>query len=428
MGRTIESMDSAEPRPSRPLSLLPAPTPSPTTHSRGFWVVVAVFAVLMAFTTLPTPLYPLYQQRDGFPTFVITLIFAAYGFGVMTGLYLAGHVSDYLGRRKVIIAAATVELASATMFVLLADTTSLLIARFLCGLGIGALTATATAHLAELRSVARPQEDGSFASTTAGVVNTGGLALGPLVAGLLTQWLPAPLTVPFAVWLVLLVLALVAMLMVPETVPADTVRPPYRPQQVHIDQAARPVFGATAVAAASAFSVLGVFTSLTASFVGGTLHHHSRLLSGAIVFGVIGASALSQVLLGSRSVGLRLRTGMALMATGLALVAVASLTESLALFVAAGVLAGGGVGLVFNVALATSARVSSPEHRGGTLAGMFLAAYAGITVPVIAAGVALTWFPAVGVLATFALVVLVAVLVSTGRMIALDGPGGADDD
>ena len=44
----------------------------------------------------------------------------------------------------------------------------------------------------------------------------------------------------------------------------------------------------------------------------------------------------------------------------------------------------------------------------------------------IAAGLALTWFPAVGVLATFALVVLVAVLASTGRMIALDGRRGAD--
>ncbi len=408
-----------EPRPSGPLHQGQALDPA--RHGRGFWIVVAVFAVLMAFTTLPTPLYPLYQQRDGFPTFVITLIFAAYGFGVMAGLYLAGHVSDYLGRRRVIIAAAAIELASAVMFVLLADTTSLLIARFLCGIGIGALTATATAHLSELRGVARPHQDGSFASTVAGVVNTGGLALGPLVAGLLTQWLPAPLTVPFAVWVVLVVIALVAMLLVPETVPAHTERPPYRPQQVHIDEAARPVFAATAVAAASAFSVLGVFTSLTASFVGGTLHHHSRLLSGAIVFGVLGASALSQIVLGSRSVGLRLRTGMALMATGLALVAVASLTESLALFVVAGVLAGAGVGLVFNVALATSARVSSPQHRGGTLAGMFLAAYAGITVPVIAAGLALTWFPAVGVLATFALVVLVAVLASTGRMIALGG-------
>ena len=103
---------------------------SRASHRRGFWVVVGAFAVTMAFTTLPTPLYPLYQQVDGFPTFVITLIFAAYGIGVMSGLYLAGHVSDYVGRRRVLLAATAVELVSAVMFVLLQDTASLLVARF----------------------------------------------------------------------------------------------------------------------------------------------------------------------------------------------------------------------------------------------------------------------------------------------------------
>jgi len=221
-------------------------------HRRGFWVVVGAFTVLMAFTTLPTPLYPLYQQLDGFPTFVITVIFAAYGLGVMSGLYLAGHVSDYLGRRRVLLAATAVELASAVMFVLLQDTASLLVARFLCGLGIGAVTATATAHLAELHAVGRPDADGRFASVTAGAVNTGGLALGPLVAGLLTQFLPHPLTVPYAVWVVLLVLAFVALLVAPETVDRPAERPAYRPQRVSVEPAARPHFSAAAVAAGAA--------------------------------------------------------------------------------------------------------------------------------------------------------------------------------
>ncbi|GAA2741937.1 MFS transporter [Terrabacter aerolatus] len=391
-------------------------------HRRGFWVVVGAFTVLMAFTTLPTPLYPLYQQLDGFPTFVITLIFAAYGVGVMGGLYLAGHVSDYLGRRRVLLAATTVEIVSAVMFALLHDTGSLLVARFLCGLGIGAVTATATAHLAELHAVGRPGADSRFASVVAGAVNTGGLALGPLVAGLLTQFLPHPLTVPYAVWVVLLVLAFVALLFAPETVDRPAGRPAYRPQRVSVEPKARPHFSAAAVAAAASFSVLGVFTSLTASFVGGTLGLHSRLLTGAIVFGVIGASTVSQVVLGARDVPDRLRAGMAAMSVGLVLVAVGAWTTSLPVFVVAGVLAGAGVGLVFNVAITTAATVSSPEHRGGTLAGMFLAAYVGITVPVVAAGVAVTFFPASAVLVVFAAVVLVAVLVSTTRLLAHSTP------
>ncbi|MEW1954574.1 MFS transporter [Terrabacter sp. NPDC080008] len=410
--------------PSRAATRTAHDTASRGRHRRGFWVVVGAFAVLMAFTTLPTPLYPLYQQRDGFPTFVITLIFAAYGIGVMAGLYLAGHVSDYLGRRPVLLAATAVELVSAVMFVLLQDTASLLVARFLCGLGIGAVTATATAHLAELHAVGRPDSDGRFASVVAGAVNTGGLALGPLVAGLLTQFLPHPLTVPYAVWVVLLVVAFGALLLAPETVERPASRPTYRPQRVSVEPEARPHFSAAAVAAAAAFSVLGVFTSLTASFVGGTLHLHSRLLTGSIVFGVIGASTLSQVVLGSRDVPQRLRAGMAAMSVGLVLVAVGAWTTSLPVFAAAGVIAGAGVGLVFNVAITTAATVSSPEHRGETLAGMFLAAYAGITVPVVAAGVAVTFFSAPSVLVVFAGIVLVAVLISTTRLLARSSAEG----
>src|SRR3954468_4620107 len=402
---------------SRRPTALPHDDATRARHRRGFWVVVGAFAVLMAFTTLPTPLYPLYQQVDGFPTFVITLIFAAYGLGVMAGLYLAGHVSDYLGRRRVLLAATGLELVSAVMFVLLQDTTSLLVARLLCGIGIGAVTATATAHLAELRAVGRPDSDGRFASVVAGAVNTGGLALGPLVAGLLAQFLPHPLTVPYAVWVVLLALTFGALLLAPETVERPAVRPAYRPQRVSVEPAARRHFSAAAVAAAAAFSVLGVFTSLTASFVGGTLGLHSRLLTGSIVFGVIGASTLSQIVLGSRGAPEPLRAGMPAMSVGLVLVAVGAWTTSLPVFTVAGVLAGAGVGLVFNVALTTAATVSSAENRGETLAGMFLAAYAGITIPVVAAGVAVTFFAAPAVLVVFAGIVLVAVLVSTTRLL-----------
>jgi MFS family permease len=107
---------------------------------------------------------------------------------------------------------------------------------------------------------------------------------------------------------------------------------------------------------------------------------------------------------------------MVAMGIGLLLVAVGAWSTSLPVFALSGIVAGAGVGLVFNVAITTAAAVSSTEHRGETLAGMFLAAYAGITVPVVAAGLALTWLPAPVVLVAFAGTVLVAVLASTTRL------------
>ena len=36
-----------------------------TGHRSGFWAVAFAFLVVMAFATLPSPLYGLYRERDG---------------------------------------------------------------------------------------------------------------------------------------------------------------------------------------------------------------------------------------------------------------------------------------------------------------------------------------------------------------------------
>jgi MFS family permease len=72
------------------------------SYGRGFWVVGYAFAVTMAFSTIPAPLYVLYQARDHFGALLVTVIFAAYAVGVMVSLFLAGHISDWLGRRRMV--------------------------------------------------------------------------------------------------------------------------------------------------------------------------------------------------------------------------------------------------------------------------------------------------------------------------------------
>src|SRR3954453_16311367 len=54
----------------------------------GFAAAALALAVAMLGTTLPTPLYPLYQERYGFSELTITVIFAVYAAGVIAGLIL----------------------------------------------------------------------------------------------------------------------------------------------------------------------------------------------------------------------------------------------------------------------------------------------------------------------------------------------------
>jgi MFS family permease len=394
------------------------PTSWRLRHGTGFWVVAASFLAVMAFSTLPTPLYALYQERDGFPTWVVTVIFGAYAVGVLASLFLIGHISDWAGRRRMVLVAIALEIVAAVVFLFWNDVSGLLVARFVSGVGVGALTASATAHLSELRSVARPDESGRLAGTVSTVVNTGGLALGPLVAGAFAQFLPSPLIVPYAVFLVILALAAVAVALVPETVERGEERPQYRPQRMSLPAGARSAFSAAAVAAFAAFAVFGLFTALAPSVLAGTFHETSRLMAGAVPFSVFAASAVSQIVFARLSARAQLTLGLILVVVGLAGLAFGVLAAVVSVFVVSGVLAGAGVGLLFRSAIGVAASLAEPSRRGEVLAAIFLTAYVGLAVPVLLMGVALILWPVVPVLVVFVAVVGLLSLLAGFRMLA----------
>ncbi|MCU1581815.1 MAG: transporter [Microbacteriaceae bacterium] len=387
-------------------------------HGPGFWIVAAAFLAVMAFSTIPTPLYALYQQRDGFATFLITVIFAVYAIGVMASLYFAGHVSDWLGRRRVILAAIAVEVLAAIVFLLWPEVPGLIVARFISGVGVGALTATATAHLSELRAIARPSEDPARSGIVSSFVNVGGLGLGPLVSGFLAQFIAAPLVVPYVVFLVLLAIAAIAVSLVPETVERAEEYPAYRPQRVSLPAGSRSTFMAAGAGAFAAFAVFGLFTSLAPSFIAGTLHEPSRLVAGAVTFAVFGASALAQVVFAGLDPLRQLRLSLWLMGVGLVTMAIGVLVVSLPTFVVAGMIAGAGVGVLFRSAVAVAASLALPPSRGELLAALFLVAYTGLAVPVLLIGLAVAFLPTTVVLVAFAALVLILSLWAGSRMIA----------
>lgn len=383
-------------------------------HRTGFVVVALAFATAMAFSTVPTPLYLLYQQRDGLPTLAITLVFAAYAVGVAASLYFVGHVSDWIGRRRVLLAGLAAELAAGLLFLAWNDLGGLLVARFVSGVGIGLITATATAHLGELREVA-PGRAGSGA--VVGLANIGGLALGPLLGGLLAQFAPAPLEVPYLAFVVLLALAALVVSMVPETVEAPAERPAYRPQRLAVPRSGRATFAAAAAAAFAGFAVFGLFTSLTPSVLAGVLHESSRLVAGLVSAAVFASAALAQLAAGRVRLRMQLSVALVLTLAGLGMLAWAVLTGGFALFVQAAILAGAGVGLLFRGAIGVAGSLARPESRGEVLAGVFLVAYLGLALPVLAIGLALAVIPLGSTVVGFALVVAVLVAIATPVLI-----------
>jgi MFS family permease len=357
-------------------------------HGLGFWAVAFAFTAAMAFTTVPTPLWSLYAQRDHFSSLTVTLVFAVYAVAVALSLFLAGHLSDSYGRRRVLAPAIALNIIAGVVFVTWPQLPGLLLARVLSGLGIGAVTATATAWLTELDAAHHPNHSSRRSQAVAIAANLGGLGLGGLTSGVLAQLAGSPLSLPFVVLLGALVLAEIGLVSAQETRGARTPPPRYRPQRLSVPRGARGRFLAAAIGATIAFALFGLVTSLAPSFLEGTLHQPSHALAGAVSFAMFATAALAQTLSSSRSSHQLLASAIPALLGGVALLTLALWlpTPSLAVFLLGDVLAGVGAGLMFKGAIETVSEISLPEHRAEALAGLFLAAYVGLAAPVIGLG------------------------------------------
>jgi predicted MFS family arabinose efflux permease len=373
----------------------------------GFWIVATTFLVAMAFSTVPTPLWPLYQEVDGFPTSMVTVAFSAYAVGVLVSLFLAGHVSDWVGRRRVLLPGVLLEVIAATLFLVGHALPVLIVARVICGLGIGLITATATAQLGDLARNAGIK----YASHIATAANLGGLGVGPLVSGVLAQYVGGPLTTVYAIFLGLLALCALSIVLVPETVTRTAKR--YRPQRVSVPADARRLYFTVAAGAFTAFALFGLFTSLTPKLLAASIGTASAVVSGAVSCVVFLSGVLAQLWSGRLELRRQLSLGVTALVGGVAVLLAAGVSGSLVLFVAGGTLSGAGAGLLFKGAMGSAARLADPAAKGEAAAGIFLAGYLGLTVPIMGLGAAAGYVSLTTGLTAFCVVIL-AVLAGVG--------------
>lgn len=353
-----------------------------TTRTGYLWAAVA-FAVCMAGTTLPTPLYGLYQDELGFSELIVTVVFAVYAFGVIGVLLFVGNVSDSVGRRPVLLCGLTLAALSALCFLFEGGLPLLYAGRLLSGLSAGLFTGAATAFVLELA----PPGGHSRAAFAATAANMGGLGCGPLLAGLLAEYAPRPLVLPFLAHLALVAGAFVVILLLPETVHDPQPLRAARPQRPSLPPEVRPVFLPAGLAAFVGFSLLGAFTSVTPAFLARSLDVHNHAAVGLIVSSAFLASTLGQLLAGRLGEARSLPLGCLILIAGLALLAGALAWEALALLVPSAVVGGFGQGLALRGAVGAVAGAAPEEHRAGAISALFVVAYTGISIPVIGVGV-----------------------------------------
>ena len=350
----------------------------------GLVLIAFAFVVNMLGTTLPTPLYPLYERVYGFAPLTITVIFATYAFGVVIGLLLFGHLSDVVGRRPVLAMGMFLSLASALAFLFARHPFEIYAGRVLSGLSAGTFTGSCTAALIDMADASRR----AFATTVAVAANIGGLGCGTLLSGLLAQYAPSPLRLVFGVDVALAILALIAIALAPETV-KRTGGFTLRIQRLRVPPEIRATFAQAAVAGVCGFAAAGLFSSVAPSFLAGVLHLPNHALAGSLVAAMMFGSAAGQVAVGRISSRRALVTGCVLLLAGVVSLAFALVVASAVLLFVSAVSAGIGQGLAIGAGL-TEINARITERRGEVSSAYFVVLYIGLAVPVIGIGLLAT--------------------------------------
>jgi len=384
-------------------------------------VVAGALASLLLAANLASPLYGVYRERFGFNSLVLTLVFAVYALVLAPSLLLFGELSDRVGRRPVILGGLVAGTIALGLFALATSVAWLFAARIVQGVSVGMAGGAATAALVELD----PEGDRRHAALLATLAQTVGGAAGPLLTGILAEWLPAPRVLCYLVGMLGCVTAAALLLAMPE--PGQPRGGGWNLPRPSVPRDIRVAFARVAATGAAVWAVVALFFSVVPSFATERIGTHSLALLGAISSLVLICSSISQV--ASRDTidpRIAQAVGLGLLTAGLAALVLASVTDSAIVLIAASALAGTGHGLGFLGAQDDLNRLAPPERRGEINAALYTCIYLGIALPVIGVGIladltTLTTAVVVFALATGAAAVSVAAWhISAGREPALD--------
>ena len=354
---------------------------------RAYWLVFYAMTIIVATGTVPVGMYPTYAVEFHMSPAAITLLASATMFGVMVAVPFLGGISDAIGRRPVLIPALALAALSLVGYIFADGFWLLLAARIVSGFAVGVFTGAATATLADLE----PHGDTRRAATHASTTSVAGFAIGPIVGGLFVQYGPWPLRLVFVVCLALLVPAFVGIALMRETI---TERRPYAWWQAKVSLPPRSMlrlFGLASLLALCAFMTASFFQALGPTIVVRELGVSNRLVAATAVVCFLGMSAVAQLRFRAAPIRKATTTGLVLLLpAGLALVILALLRSSLALFVAGAVIGGFGQGLVYLGGQGLVARIAPADERAGLFSTYFVIVYVTGGMTAISLGVAAT--------------------------------------
>ncbi|KUL32395.1 MFS transporter [Actinoplanes awajinensis] len=359
-------------------------TAAPARLSRpaAFTAIAAILVTFAAAAAVPSPLYVVYQHLWGFSPAMLTVVFAVYVVALIATLLTLGALSDYVGRRPVLAGAIALEAVSLALFLAAGDVTTLLIARIVQGVATGAALSTLGAALIDLN----PEHAPGRAGLISGIAPVAGLGLGAFGCGILVEYAPFPTHLVYAVLLVGMVVAGLAVAWMPETSARRPGAAASLVPRLGVPARLRGSLFALVPIIVASWALGGLYLSLGPSVAAASFGIHDHLLGGLVVALVCGAGAVTSFLMRKVATSRVLTVAGSGLLAGGALGVAGLLADSLALATVGTVVSGVGFGAAALASFSTLARIAEPHERGELLAVALTISYAAFSIPAVIAG------------------------------------------
>ncbi|MFJ9047999.1 MFS transporter [Streptomyces sp. NPDC102347] len=381
-------------------------------RAASFGLDASVLVALLAASSAPTPLYPLYQDQWGLSALAVTVVFSAYSLALLSALLTTGTLSDHLGRRPVLAGALG---AQAVAMVLLASADgagTLTAARLLQGVATGVATSTAGAALLDLENPRRPGRS-ALTNTIAPVA---GMAAGVLTSTLLVRFAPAPTATVYALMAALFTAQAIAVTFTTETVDrrAGALRSLH--PRLGAPPAVRRTLLTTGTAIVAIWALGGFYSSLGPVLVRLVAPAAPQAALGMVFFTFSAAAALTMWVL-RRTDPLTSAIGGCTVVLPATLLTLSGLHGvGLPAVHGGAALGGAAFGAVSQGVLRMLLASLDEQYRAATLAAYYVLSYLSMSLPAIAAGAATQCY---GLRTTSHAYAVVAALLAAAALTAL---------
>ncbi len=353
-----------------------------------FWTVVAAYLTLMISASTPSPLYVVYQSRWHFPTSTLTVIFGVYAIALLTALLTVGGLSDFVGRRPVLIGALGLLATAMLVFAAAQGVAWLYVARVLQGFAAGAAIGTLSAGILELAPPGRTR----LAGLLNALIPSIGLGAGALFASAFAEWAPDPTVVAYVVVAASLATLVALFALADEPEPARSGALASLLPRVRVNRSVRGAFVRATPALFAPWAQMGLTLSLLVSVAAVQFDITNHFESGLIVVAVCFAGTVSGFALRDVAPVRAANLGALALIGGTAVTLAGLAAHSLSAFVVGSAIGGLGLGASMNGSIRMLSVLPAPHERGEFFAGVYVVGYLSFSVPAVIAGFAAVRF------------------------------------